>query len=271
MTKQNPLLIGTFCMALFATALGGTALWKLSSVESLSQTAKEVSDEALAKFSRVKPWAMSRDELATALQDAKIIGTLSGSTPAPVQEAPVVADMGERRYGDPAAQFTFIEYSDFECPYCKTFAPVPRALVDGSRGNISLIFKHVPIHGEASRKAAFAAECAAQQGGNDAFYKMSDSIFENTQSNGNGTRQPLAALASSIGLNGPKLSRCIDDNVFFEKVKGDFKEAVDLGVKVTPTTVVRYNKTNQSVTITGAVTPNDLLQAMGQLVKGHEQ
>lgn len=270
MTKPNTIQIGTFCLSLLAAVVAGAALLKVSSLQSASEAAQSSAEEALNRISRVKPWAYSRADLATAIQDAKIMLVASGQSLPADQAAPSASkevDFSERRYGDPSAQFTFTEYSDFECGYCKTFFEVPKALVDGSRGNISLVFKHVPIHGEASRTEAFAAECAAHQGGNDAFYKMAGSIFDNTKSNGAGTQKPLAKIADDIGLNGQELSKCIDQNLYFEKVKADFKEAVDLGVKVTPSTVVRYNPTGKEVTVTGAVTPNDLLKAMSQLVQ----
>jgi len=251
-----------------AILMSGFALYEIKTATSSADNAARISEQVVSDLARVKPWAFSRDGLIEVLKiigpgsDLKsVVGARSGDDGTPAVEA------GERRYGDPNAQFTLIEYSDFECPACKAFYEIPKSLVDGSKGNISLVFKHVPIHGEASRKAAFAAECAAHQGGNDAFFKMSAQIFEETQSNGNGTRTALKSIAQRIGLDGRELTKCIDQNLYYEKVKGDFKEAVDLGVKVTPTTVIRFNPTGQTVDIGGAVAPEDILKAMSQLVQ----
>lgn len=215
----------------------------------------------------IKPWAFSLDDLRTALEDIRQVGVLEGPS-VPAENKPRALEVVERRYGDPEAQFEIIEYSDFECSFCKTYFPVPKALVDGSRGNISLVFKHVPIHGEASRREAFAAECAGAQGGNDAFFRMADAIFASTNSNGNGTNKTLSAIASDLGLNGQELSQCIDSNFFLKKVRADFKEAIDLGIEVTPTTVIRHKPSGRTTTIKEAVAPDRLLSAMGAMVNG---
>lgn len=225
---------------------------------------KALLNQINTKTASIQPWAFSHSALRVALEDARQVAAVEGSSSSakPVQQLEVV----ERRYGDPEAQFELVEYSDFECSFCKTFFPVPKALVDGSRGNISLVFKHVPIHGDASRREAFAAECAGAQGGNDAFYRMSDAIFQSTSSNGNGTNKPLSSIAADLGLDGTELSRCIDSNFFVQKVRADFKEAIDLGIDVTPTTLIRHKPTGQTVLIKEAVTPERLLSAMRNLV-----
>jgi protein-disulfide isomerase len=250
--------------AVLSLVMSGTALYKVSSSAEALAKSTQVSEQAIDEVARLKPWALSQEALVEVLRDINFSSAVNGEAQ---PEAKVPLNVSERRYGDPAAQFTLIEYSDFECPACKAFYEVPKTLVDGSRGNISLIFKHVPIHGEASRKAAFAAECAAHQGGNDAFYKMASGIFDETQSNGAGTQSSFTAIARRIGLDGPALAKCIDDNLYYEKVKADFKEAVDKGVKVTPTTIIRYNPTGQQVDVGGAVSPEDILKAMSQLIQ----
>jgi protein-disulfide isomerase len=267
MKNQTPLLVGTLCLSLLAAALSGAALFKAVTAQASVANAVAASEVALRKVSKVKPWSLSRADFEAALEDSRFMPANPATTSSVLAaKPPKKLDLSDRRYGDPNAQFTLIEFSDFECSYCKTYFEVPKVLVDGSRGNISLVFKHVPIHGEASRKEAFAAECAAHEGGNDAFYKMAASIFDETQSNGNGTKKPLATIASDIGLNGRELTKCIDENLFIEKVKADFTEAIEkYSIKVTPSTVVRHNPTGKEVVITGAVTPNDLLQAMSQL------
>ncbi|RJX72622.1 thioredoxin domain-containing protein [Pseudomonas sp. LS-2] len=263
--KLNPIAVLSICLAT-VTVVGGGALYLMGKKV---ETAIAVSDQANRALAKVKPWALQRDALDDVLDEHRlqtvIDGKESSSKPSPAPRSyPAEID---RRYGDPKSQFTLIEYSDFECPFCSQFFPVPKALADGSRGNISVVFKHVPIHGEASRKEAYAAECAAAQGGNDAFFRMAGAIFSSTQGNGTGTNQPLNVVANNIGLDGTELTKCMDEERFYNKIKADFKEAIDLGVKETPTTVVRYNPTNKQVVLNGAKTPEDILKAMGNLVK----
>lgn len=231
----------------------------------------DLADHLNAQLSKVKPWAFKRDAFDAAIEESRITAKIRGkdsSTPERPKEREVQPAKIDRRYGDPKAQFTLIEYSDFECPFCKQYFAVPKALVDGSRGNISVVFKHVPIHGDASRLEAYAAECAAAQGGNDAFYRMAGSIFSSTPGNGTGTEKPLSVIAESIGLDGAELSKCMDNDDFYAKIKSDFQEAIDLGINQTPTTIVRHNPSGKQVLLPGAVTPEEILKSMTKLVQG---
>jgi len=230
-------------------------------------------DQLNDQVAKIQPYAFSRTELDSFLSrrggDLAARSAAAPTEPAASSKGDAIPIAGDRRYGDATAQFSLIEYSDFECPYCKQYFAVPKAVVDSSRGNAAVVFKHVPIHGEASRREAFAAECAAAQGGNDAFYRMAGAIFSSTAGNGTGTEKPLAVIASSIGLDGAALSRCIDNQEPLQKVKADFREAVELGIKETPTTIVRHNPSNRQVVLSGAKGPEDILRAMAKLVQGN--
>ena len=48
-------------------------------------------------------------------------------------------------YGSPSAEITLIEYSDFECPYCKRFHPTAKQLVDKSNGQVNWVYRHFPL------------------------------------------------------------------------------------------------------------------------------
>ncbi|MDD1007203.1 DsbA family protein [Pseudomonas shahriarae] len=232
--------------------------------------AVNLTNQVNEQFSKVKPWAFKRDALDSVIDENRITAAIRGKDSSapnkPRVREPQPAQI-DRRYGDPKAQFTLIEYSDFECTFCKQFFAVPKALADGSRGNISVIFKHVPIHGDASRREAYAAECAAAQGGNDAFYRMAGAIFSSTPGNGTGTEKPLSVIAESIGLDGVELSKCMDNEDFYAKIKSDFQEAIDLGINQTPTTIVRHNVTGQQVRLDGAVTPEAIMKSLSKIVQ----
>jgi protein-disulfide isomerase len=47
--------------------------------------------------------------------------------------------------GDPAAPVTLVEYSDFECPFCKRFHPTVKRLVDESKGQLNWVYRHFPL------------------------------------------------------------------------------------------------------------------------------
>ncbi len=76
--------------------------------------------------------------------------------------------------------------------------------------NIAIVFKHVPVHGQASRTEALAAECAVEQGGNPSFFQLSKALFRYSQSDGHGLSAPLDQIARETGLDPNRLLECIN-------------------------------------------------------------
>ena len=76
--------------------------------------------------------------------------------------------------GSPNAKIVVVEYSDTECPFCKSFHETMNRIVDeyGKNGDVAWVYRHFPldtIHSKA-RKEAEATECAAQLGGDAQFW-----------------------------------------------------------------------------------------------------
>lgn len=90
-------------------------------------------------------------------------------------EVPAVSE-NDHIMGNKDAEIVIIEYSDFECPYCKTLHPTLEKLVKESNGNIAWVFRHWPIHQDSFLKVQ-ASECVAKIKGNDAFWKYTDLLF----------------------------------------------------------------------------------------------
>jgi len=81
--------------------------------------------------------------------------------------------------GDRSAPVMLVEYSDFECPFCAQFHPTLEKALDDFDGQVAWTYRHFPltsIHAEAL-PAALASECAAELGGEDAFWDFADSLF----------------------------------------------------------------------------------------------
>jgi len=166
-------------------------------------------------------------------------------------------------YGDPDAPISLIEFSDFECPFCKQFHPTPKAIVDARPGQVNWVYRHfpLPMHEPGAQREAQAAECAAELGGDEAFWAYAEAIFARTTSNGDGfPAAGLAPLAAEIGLDEARFEACLNDNRHAERVLDDAAEASGLGVDSTPSVILRQNRTGEVRLRSGAL-PMDVYTA----------
>lgn len=81
--------------------------------------------------------------------------------------------------GDRNAQIAMIEYSDYQCPYCKRVHPTLTSLLQEYDGKVLWVYRHYPlysIHPDALPLAR-GAECAAELGDEEDFWKFSDQVL----------------------------------------------------------------------------------------------
>ncbi len=78
--------------------------------------------------------------------------------------------------GSADAKITIIEYSDFECPYCKMFNPELEKLMKAETPNVRWVYRHYPLH-QHSFEELVAANCVGKLKGDDAFFKYGDLLF----------------------------------------------------------------------------------------------
>ena len=101
----------------------------------------------------------------------------SGKVTVPYGGEVVVVEAGDHIMGSSSATVKVIEYSDLECPYCKSFHATMKQVVAESNGSVSWVYRHWPIHAGSMDKLV-AAECVATLKGNDAFWKYVEMIFD---------------------------------------------------------------------------------------------
>ena len=169
-------------------------------------------------------------------------------------------------YGNPDAPISLVEYSDFECPFCRRFHPTTQKLVDASDGKINLVYRHFPLgfHDPGASKEAEASECVADIAGNDAFWKFIDAIYERTHSGGKGFPvEQLKPLAEEIGVDGDKFQACMDSGKMRARVKADLRNGAEAGITGTPGTIMVHHASGKVVVGAGAV-PLGRLQAQAR-------
>src|SRR3989338_8347570 len=155
--------------------------------------------------------------------------------------------------GSRNAALVIVEYSDTECPFCKTFQNTMKEIVQTYDGEVAWVYRHFPIaqlHTKAAKESE-ATECAAELGGNQAFWKYLDKVFETTSSNDSLDPSELPKIATAIGLDVTTFNTCLSSGKYAELVKKSVEEAIKSGALGTPYSVI-VTKDGQKVLINGA-------------------
>ncbi len=135
--------------------------------------------------------------------------------------------------GSEGAPITIIEFSDFQCSYCRKFwkETLPRLEAEYVKpGKIRFVYRHLAILGEQSVSAGQAAECARDQG---KFWEYHDKLFA-----GQGpfafTAGNLKRYAKDLGLDSVVFDRCLDSGKYAQKVDAETGVGKTLGLRGTP-------------------------------------
>lgn len=169
--------------------------------------------------------------------------------------------------GPKDAQVFLIEYSDLQCPFCRQFHPTAKQALDAYKGKLAWVYRHFPldtIHPKA-RPAANAAECVANLGGEDSFWKFVDAVFANQETALTDTGLP--DTAAKVGVDSSSFSSCFSAKKFESIVDGDVKGGNDAGVNGTPGNFI-VNKKGEVWVIPGAVPYDSLKAVIDEALKG---
>lgn len=192
-----------------------------------------------------------------------------GSTPAPAQVAQQPAaeraqptedaqvrpiDNTDYVRGNPNAPIVFIEYSDYDCPFCARFHTTMKQIMDeyGVTGRVAWVYRQMPLpqlHPNAPRVSE-AALCVGDVGGNDAFWTFSDLIFARRTMNEptNVTRLPDYAEEAGVPLDA--YIECMESGRMQQRVTDSAAEAFEAGARGTPHTFVTIG--DQQAVVNGA-------------------
>lgn len=171
--------------------------------------------------------------------------------------------------GDRSARIALIEYSDLECPYCKSVHPTIKQVLDTYKGQVVWVYRHYPLSFHANaQKEAEAAECANEVGGADAFWKYLDMVFERTTSNGTGfALDKLVPLAVELGMSEAKFKECLDSGKYATHVKDEMDGGSKAGVTGTPGNILLDTKTGKTRLIPGAVPYEQIKSVVDEILK----
>ena len=168
--------------------------------------------------------------------------------------------------GNPSAPVKVVEYMDLECPHCKIFNTTMHQIMDyyGASGKVAWVQRAFPltqIHSKAPKEAE-AAECAAEQGGDAAYFRYTDKIFEITPSDNRLDLAQLPTIAQQQGLDMTKFNNCLSTDKYAQKVTDSYAEAIAEGGQGTPyVLVMANNELVQGGNLSGAQ-PYDSMRAI---------
>jgi protein-disulfide isomerase len=173
---------------------------------------------------------------------AKTVGEIVLITPVERPQA------DNNHMGDPNAPVKIVEFSDFQCPYCKQFADTTlQAIVDNfvATGKVyftyrtmgNFVSQNIGTGGTESRDAAEAAYCAGEQ---NKFWDYSQGLFANWKGEevGSFTISRLNEIAQSLGLDTEQFSSCLKSNKYRDQANQDQTDGLAAGVTGTPSFVI---------------------------------
>jgi protein-disulfide isomerase len=167
------------------------------------------------------------------------------ASPTPVQNPADLVAANDPVIGNSKAKVTIVEFSDFQCPYCRafykdTYSQLKKDYID--TGKVKLVFRDYPLPFHPSAQpAALGGQCATEQG---KFWQYHDMVFgEQQKREADPTRvaatitfsaNDLKAWAAKAGLNAAQFNSCLDSAKYKDNVQADTDAGNKYGVSGTP-------------------------------------
>jgi protein-disulfide isomerase len=145
--------------------------------------------------------------------------------------AEVTVPDGEPTRGAADAVVTIVEFSDYECGYCKRAHPVVEKIMAEFGDRVRFVYRDYPLdnlHPKA-RPAAVAARCAGDQ---EKYWDYNKHIMENA---GSLDRTNLVTRAEALGLDMNLFNTCLDSGKYDAAIETALVDGAALGVTGTPT------------------------------------
>lgn len=162
--------------------------------------------------------------------------------------------------GNKNGQIVLVEYSDFECPFCKRGYETVLSLLKKYDGKIKFVYKHLPLSFHQNANIASRYYEAIRMQDEQKAFKFHDLVYENQRSLNNGEKF-LKVMAEKAGADMKKVAKDINDPKVAARISEDEKEAAKFGMQGTPGFILN------GVPIKGAYPQSHFEQIIGELVK----
>lgn len=162
--------------------------------------------------------------------------------------------------GTKGAPITIVEYSDFECPFCRRGYNTVMALLKKYEGKVQFVYKHLPLsfHPQAMISSQYYEAIRLQS--EDKAVKFHDEVYENQSKLRQGEKF-LKAAAKKLGVDMKKLAKDVNSSSVKKRIDEDMKEAAKFGFQGTPGFLVN------GVPVKGAFPEDHFVKIIDELKK----
>jgi protein-disulfide isomerase len=185
-------------------------------------------------------------QISSAIEDLKKLAASRPSarpTPPSAQNVKVSIDDDPIK-GDTKAPVTIVEFSDFQCPFCKRFYDQVLPSLDKeyiSTGKVRLVFRDYPLEFHKNAlPAAIAANCAQEQG---KYWEVHNFLFEHPEKLDTAS---MISSAEELNLNREKFEKCVNDKTKEAEINKDFQDGQLYGVRGTPSFFIGKTEDNNN-------------------------
>lgn len=174
--------------------------------------------------------------------------------------------------GNPDAAVYFIEYSDIECPFCKSLHDTLLRLMDeyGKEGNLAWVYRHFPIERNHPTAAtvSHATECVAELSDNETFWKYLDQLFVETPQNTNLDLDRLPEIAVEHGIDLAMFEECMESERHVPVIARHLENGANSGVQGTPYNII-MTRSGKKYPVNGAQ-PYEIMRSIVELALSEE-
>ncbi|MFN3706026.1 MAG: DsbA family protein [Thermoflexales bacterium] len=232
--KSDRRALGWFALG---AVLGVIITLAVSAINASPTAGRDVSQQPSIDYQQVREAA--REGAAQALREANSTNpTIAQSATATPQAVAVVQPRPRSSLGSDQAQVVIVEFSDFECGYCRLFyeRTLPQLREEYiNSGKVRFSYRHFPILADSSLTKAEAAECAGEQ---ERFWEYHNALFSGKvsgQGNQADLKQALVRLAGEMNMDTARFEACLNEGRYRNQVMEDYQVARSAGVQGTPT------------------------------------
>lgn len=180
--------------------------------------------------------SIAAQEIKAGKKAEQVLATLRTSDLAKARRAALLGEpvaiktAGAPSKGPANARVTIVEFSDFQCPYCRVAAMQVYKVLEMFPNDVKLVFKQFPLETHSQAELAAQASLAANAQGK--FWQLHDKMFTNPKQI---SKDQIMLWAKEVGMDVVRLAGDLQANRYKKQVEAEVLEGVAAGVSGTPT------------------------------------